>query len=54
MKKEKDSLDVRFQNIALSLEFLGELFLMVVKKCGVWNDDNWQPHPHSIQDGARA
>jgi hypothetical protein len=27
---------------------------MVVKKCGVWNDDNRQSHPHSIQDGARA
>ena len=41
-------------DIALSLEFVRELFLVVVEKGDVRDDDDWERESHCVEDGAGA
>lgn len=41
-------------DIVLSLELGGEFFLVVVEQGDVGDDDDWEAHPHCVQDSSGA
>jgi hypothetical protein len=42
------------RNITLPLKFNRKLLLVVVQQRGIWDDNEWNPHPHHIKNRTRS